>query len=139
MWRRLSFNEYWVPCHLHITQLNMTTGVIISLLNHSIGKIKKLLLMKKAITVSVNNTKGSCLYDYNSTGKFPGVYTALCYGTVDCEERGQGKPELAAMSPQLCTLPPKVLSVCLWNEKQHCTKECFILLFPFLWIHLCKY
>lgn len=138
MWRRLSFNEYLVPCHLHITQLNMMTGVTIFLLNHSIGKIK-FFLMKKAIIVSVNNTKSSNLYDYNSTGKFPEDYTALCYGTVDWEERGQGKPELAVMSLQLCTLLSKVLSVCLWNEKQCCMKECFILLFPLLWIHLYKY
>lgn len=44
----------------------------------------KFLLMKKVITVTVNNTKSSCLYDFNSTGEFPGIYIALCYGTVDC-------------------------------------------------------
>lgn len=64
------------------------------------SKIKKFLLIKKVITVTIKNTKGSCLYDLNSTGEFTGLYTALCYGIVDWEERGQGKPELAVMSLQ---------------------------------------
>lgn len=96
---------------------------------HSQVKFTKFLLMKKVIIITVNNTKGSCLYDFNSTGEFPGVYTALCYGIVDWEERGQGKPELAVTSLQLWTLLSKVISVHLWN-KQCCMKECFILLFP---------
>lgn len=63
-------------------------------------KIKNFFLIQKVIRVTVSNTKDSCLYDLNSTGEFTRLYTALCYGIVDWEERGQGKPELAVMSLQ---------------------------------------
>lgn len=90
------------------------TGVIISLLNRSIGtQKKKVPPHDKVITVTVNNTRSPCLYDFNSTDEFPAVCTALCYDTVDWEEREQWKPELAIMSLEVCTLLSTVLSVCL--------------------------
>lgn len=79
-------------------------------------KFTKFLLLKRVITITVNNTKDSCIYNFYSTGEFPGVYIALCYGIVDWEERGQGKPELAVTSLQPWTLLSKVLSVRLWNK-----------------------